>query len=318
MSLHDVVEAQPSTHFNYQAIVTDASGQPFEGAVGVKVGILKSSENGELVFSERHTLETDAKGFISFRVGEGDEVYKGDFMTIDWSDGPMFIKTEIAIGGGYMYTISTTTELVSVPLALYALKADSIAADFIETDPLFTASPASMITGEDTIRWNDLSKKVKYRIGDRFEGGIIFYVEPGGEHGLIASLDDVVTDVAWGITGTTTSAQSSYDGDSNTDLIIATQGPGDYAVNYCDALDVEGYDDWYLPSVDELFLLFKARYILNMSLGNDEDSETNGLGAASYWSSTEKDADTAYQLETGSVLIKGKSEPGTVRAIRAF
>jgi len=312
------VTAQPSRFFNYQAIVNDASGQPFEGNVGVRISILQPTAGGEVVYSERHTLETDSKGFMSLRVGEGEEVYKGDFAEIDWADGPTHIKTEIAIGGGYIYAISTTTELVSVPVSLYALKADSIAAGFVEADPVFAQSPAAMITEEDTLKWNDLSRQAMHRIGDRFGGGVIFYLEPDGEHGLIASLNDLAESVSWGLPGTSTSASSSYDGNGNSDQILAVQGSGDYAVNYCDTLVVDGYDDWYLPSRDELHLLFRARYALNKELENDGDEATAGIGAAPYWSSTEKDADGAFLMETGNVALRTKSETGAVRAIRAF
>jgi len=310
--------AQPSDHFNYQAVVNDASGQPFEGTVGVKISILQSSEHGQVIYSERHTLETDARGFMSFRVGEGDEVYKGDFGEIDWANGPSFIQTDIAIGGGYLYTISTTTELVSVPVSLYALKADSIAEGFAEADPVFAASPAALITEEDTVKWNDLSKKAMYRIGDRFGGGVIFYVEPGGEHGLIASLSELATEVSWGVAGIATSARSSYDGMNNSAQILASQGSGDFAVNYCDTLSVGGYKDWYLPSVDELHLLFRARYILNRSLEEDGDAETAGIGDAPYWSSTEKNEDAAFLIQTDRVSLQSKSATGAVRAIRLF
>lgn len=311
-------EAQPSNHFNYQAIVNDADGQPFKGNVGVKISILQPSEDGQVVYSERHTVETDEKGFMSFRVGEGDEVYKGDFGKIDWAAGPSFIQTEIAIGGGYLYTLSTTAELVSVPVSLFALTADSIAAGFTETDPLFSESPAAWITEEDTLRWNDLSKNAIHRIGDRFGGGVIFHVDPDGEHGLIASLSEIAKEASWGSTGLATSARSSFDGKANSAQILAAQGPGDFAVNYCDTLSAGGYHDWYLPSLDELYLFFRARYILNKSLEEDGDGDTTGIGDAPYWSSTEKNEDAVFMIESGHVSQYSKNAKGAVRAIRVF
>jgi hypothetical protein len=89
------VTAQNSDFFNYQAVVSDPDGKPYEGTVGIRISILQPAADGEVVYSERHTIETET-GFVSFRVGEGDQVYKGEFDTINWSVGPSFIKTEIA------------------------------------------------------------------------------------------------------------------------------------------------------------------------------------------------------------------------------
>lgn len=310
------LNAQTSRYFNYQAVVSDPDGKPYEGTVGIKISIIQSSENGDVVYSERHTKETN-NGFVSFRVGEGDQIYTGEFDTINWSIVPSFIKTEIAPGGGYSYSLSSTAELVNVPLAMYAIQADSIAADFIETDPLFAGSVASMITPEDTLRWNAISKKAEFQIGDLHEGGIIFYLEPDGEHGMIASLTDIAADVPWG-PDLVTGANSNYDGAWNSAEIINANGTGNYAAYYCDTLVLNGYDDWYLPSPDEMYLLFRAGYMLNKILEEDENETTEGVTTGGYWSSRELSGSEAYLFENGQLGKAVKNLHANVRAIRQF
>jgi len=313
-SLH----AQSTSFFNYQAMISDPAGGPYEGTVGIKISILQGSEHGEVVYSERHTKDSDENGFISFRVGEGDPVYTGDLDTINWSAGPSFIRTEIAPGGGYAYSIISITELVSVPMAMYARNADSIASDFREEDPLFSTSVASGITAEDTAKWNSLSEKEKYQIGDLLEGGIVFYIEPDGNHGLIASLSDIAEETNWGIKDLATGAVSHYDGQGNTEKIVSMTGAGDYAAYHCDTLSLNGYDDWYLPSADEMYLLFRNRYLINKILEEDGDDHTPGLEAETYWTSSERESSQSYVFLNGNLDYTFKDQTADVRAIRAF
>jgi hypothetical protein len=311
------VTAQNSGFFNYQAVVSDPEGKPYEGTVGVRITILQPVADGDVVYSERHTRETET-GFVSFRVGEGDQVYTGKFDTINWSAGPSFIRTEIAPGGGYSYSMSATSELASVPLALFARTAESIDDEFVESDPVFSSSVASLITAEDTLRWNMLSRKAQFRIGDLHEGGIIFYLEPNGENGLVVSLYDIAEGVTWGAEAQETGAESNYDGVANTTAIINFSGAGDYAAYKCDTLVLNGYDDWYLPAPDEMYLLFRARYELNKILELDGNEDTGGIVAEEYWTSKERNDSEAYLYLNGHLDLTVKDYPANVRAIRAF
>lgn len=312
-----VAKAQNPGFFNYQAVVSDPDGKPFEGTVGIRISILQPSPDGEVVYSERHTKET-AKGFVSFRVGEGDQVYTGEFDTIDWSAGPSYIRTEIAPGGGYAYSLSTTSELASVPLAMYAKRADSISHAFVEADPVFSGSVASMITAEDTLRWNLVSKRPKFRVGDMHQGGVIFFTEPGGEHGLVVSLSDVAEAVNWGTSSLETGAGSNFNGEMNTSEITSTYGAGNYAAYYCDTLILNGYDDWYLPAPDEMYLLFRAGYQINKILEQDANDQTEGITTGGYWTSRERNQNEAYLFLDGHLDYASKDIEVKVRAIRAF
>jgi hypothetical protein len=81
----------------------------------------------------------------------GGTALTGNFSTIDWADGPYFIKTEIDPNGGTSYTIQGTTQLLSVPYAFYAKTSGPVN----ENDPIFRASPAFGIKNSDITNWNN-------------------------------------------------------------------------------------------------------------------------------------------------------------------
>ena len=70
-------------------------------------------------YAERHFPTTNANGLVSLEIGTG-TVINGNFATIDWANGPYFVKTETDLNGGSNYTITGTSQLMSVPYALYA------------------------------------------------------------------------------------------------------------------------------------------------------------------------------------------------------
>ena len=314
--ISEKTHAQISKSISYQAIVNDVSGNSFKGNVGIRIGILHGSEEGAVSYSERHLKTSDENGFVSLRIGEADQVYKGKFDTINWANGPYFLKTEIAPGGGYAYSLITVTELTSVPYAIHAITADSVINGYIESDPVFSASVAKSITRDDTLRWNAISKENKFKIGDFHRGGIIFYLEPGGESGLIASLTDVENNIEWGISSTSTQAISSFNGFENTKLITKNLGEGNYAAKSCSSYSIEGHQDWYLPSKDEFFLLIKSRYILNKVL--EQENSAQPVTADFYWTSTERNLSEAYIIEYGNTKFIQKNFKASVRAIKAF
>ena len=108
---------------NYKAIITDANGDVvLNSEITVQFTIL---ENGTTdVYKELHNPSTDGNGIIIVNIGEG-TVISGEFNTIDWGSNPYFLKTEIDIGDGL--TDMGTTEFKTVPYALYAKNAASIA-----------------------------------------------------------------------------------------------------------------------------------------------------------------------------------------------
>jgi H-type lectin domain len=113
-------QAQAPQKMSYQAVVRNAANTLVANtAVGVKISVLQTTATGTTVYSERHTPTTNANGLASFEIGGG-TVLSGTFATINWANGPYFIKTETDPVGGTNYTITGTSQLASVPYALFA------------------------------------------------------------------------------------------------------------------------------------------------------------------------------------------------------
>lgn len=114
------VFAQSPQRMSYQAVIRNASNYlVLSTPVGMRVSILQGSIFGASVYVETQTPTTNANGLISVAIGSG-TIVAGNFSTINWANGPYFIKTETDPLGGTAYSITGTTELMSVPYALYA------------------------------------------------------------------------------------------------------------------------------------------------------------------------------------------------------
>jgi hypothetical protein len=115
--------AQSPNLLQYQAVVRNTSGQLVANqAVGMRVSLLKASATGTIVYSETHRDTTTANGLVTVDIGAG-TVVSGSFGSINWGQGPYFIKTETDITGGTNYLLIGTTQLLSVPYSLYAQSA---------------------------------------------------------------------------------------------------------------------------------------------------------------------------------------------------
>ena len=149
--------AQAPNKMSYQAVVRDAADQLLANkAIGLQVTIEQGTAGGAAVYVETFTPTTNANGLVTLEIGTGN-IVSGDITTIDWENGPYFIKTETDPTGGTSYSLAGTTELMSVPYALHARKAaiaDSVVGGTTESDPVFTASPAGGISGSDISNWN--------------------------------------------------------------------------------------------------------------------------------------------------------------------
>ena len=118
MLLSVVAFSQAPQQISYQAVVRNSSNVLL---TNTPVGILISITNvrDSAYFSERHTATTNASGLFTIAIGTGTPVIS-TFAKIDWSKGGYFIKTQIDPTGGTAYTIAGSTQLLSVPYALYA------------------------------------------------------------------------------------------------------------------------------------------------------------------------------------------------------
>ena len=124
--LSATIWAQSPQKMSYQAVIRNAGNNLVTStAVGMQISILQSSASGTAVYTETQTPVTNANGLISIEIGAG-TVLSGDFTTIDWANGPYFIKTETDPTGGNSYTITGISQLLSVPYALYAKTAGEV------------------------------------------------------------------------------------------------------------------------------------------------------------------------------------------------
>jgi hypothetical protein len=169
--------------------------------------------------------------------------------------------------------------------------------------------PANGNAVERTTEFNiDLS------YGEPFGGGRIFYLEGDGEHGLVAANIDLDFETAetfvWG-DNSQVGAVSRTDGADNTRKMSVrynTYAAFPFSYGYAP----EGYNDWYIPSAEELLILYKHKHFLH------------GLATAEleadYWSSTESDNEQALKLNlvTGNESAESKDKERRVRPIRKF
>ena len=180
-----------------------------------------------------------------------------------------------------------------------------------------------IVNTSGTAYGNDMTFFTNYVVGDTAQGGVVFYTDNTGQHGLISAETDQGSNIQWYNGSYITTNATGTDigtGKSNTTAIVSLQGAGYYAAKICDELVLNGFDDWFLPSIDELQLIH---------------NETGLTTYAYYWSSSEFDVNSAWygyvtnlnyfgsNTENKSTTVGPGVEFGTtvpyyVRAVREF
>lgn len=153
-------------------------------------------------------------------------------------------------------------------------------------------------------------------IGDYRDGGVVFYVDGTGQHGLVCAVSDQSLGIKW-FNGTYIVTGATGDdigtGQANTSAIVTIQGAGNYAAQVCNDLSSNGYDDWFLPSKEELKDMYQNKATINpIALANGG----SGIATAYYWSSTEYSYNNASFWPLDIHFLKNNSH--RVRAVRAF
>ena len=286
------VFAQSPEKMSYQAVIRNSSDALVTNTqIGLEVNIRQGTTSGTVVYTETQTPTTNANGLVSIEIGGG-----SGFNTIDWANGPYFIETKTDPAGGTNYTITGTSQLLSVPYALYAANAG-------------TATGGGNFT---------------HYIGEKYGGGVIFHLwkdNAGVEHGLIVALTDQSISQAWSnVTSAAigTSAQSSWDGLSNSNSIVGQAGHTSSAAKLCLDLVSGGQSDWYLPSIQELNMLWNNYYTVTRALS--QISGATQLSNSVYWTSSENISSNAWYFNfyDGYTFTSDKYNPYCVRAVRAF
>ena len=316
LALNETAFAQAPNRISYQAVIRDSEGNLVKNqSIGMAVVI--SSGDGLfkfMVYRELHNPQTNENGLISIEIGGGSPTL-GTLEDIDWSNGSYFIGTSIDLNGGTDYTITSGSQILSVPYALFAKSTN-------ETDPVYSASVASGITENDTSKWNNKQDKIVYSIGDEVFNGIVCWVDETGQHGLVCSKYGFSEPIRWyaGTNMFTMACGNGFGaGEMNTAIIVSKQGRGDgdtYAALAC--LEV----GWYLPSIYELELIRENIATVNAAL---IAKGGNPFANAVYWSSTEiidePENYMAHALNMGtnpSSVWHQKKSLYMVRGVRCF
>ncbi|MDC1324765.1 DUF1566 domain-containing protein [Flavobacteriaceae bacterium] len=168
------------------------------------------------------------------------------------------------------------------------------------------------------------------QIGDYRDGGIVFYIasppvdldgDGDLDTGLVCAIQDQSSGIRWyNGSNTTTGATATTigTGSANTTTIINAQGATetDYAAGLARAYRGGGYDDWFLPSKDELYQMYRHRDAINSNAAAHEGSS---FSTTFYWSSTVDDYDAVWwqDFSNGDQFYTNSGTDG-VRAVRAF
>jgi hypothetical protein len=277
--------AQSPEKMNYQAVVRDVSDALVQSqAVGMQISILQGSASGTAVYSETQTATTNVNGLLSIEIGAG--TTSDDFTTIDWATGTYFIKTETDPTGGTNFSITGTSQLLSVPYALYANTSSDTEA--VAANTAKVGYTEALVSANTDVAANTL--KVSYtqpifNVNTFYAelGGYVIQISPSVKHGLVAAMQD----------------QGSSDWYEANDLL---SDPDNH-----DAARKE-FLDWRLPTKRE----FNKMYLFKNDIG--------GFGNAFYWSSTEGDSVGAWEQDFGDGFqdYYFKFNAFNVRAVRAF
>ncbi len=167
--------AQSPEAFKYQSVIRNATGQVIQNQkISLRLSILQGTATGTSVYVETQAPTTNEFGLVSLEIGKGTLV-SGNFSTIAWGTNSYFLQTELDLAGGSAYVLLGSTQLLSVPYALYAktagngfsgnyndltnkpTKVSTFTNDAgylkTETDPIFAGSLAKNIKASDTLRW---------------------------------------------------------------------------------------------------------------------------------------------------------------------
>jgi len=287
--------AQVAQKVSYQAVIRDAEQHLIRNkTIGMRITLLQGSPVGITVYEEIQAPASNSNGLVTMEIGGGP-----GFDTINWGHGPYYIRLETDLLGGINYTLTSVHQLLSVPYALYA-------------------GTAERLKDQD----------MKHYIGELYGGGVVFYVDHTGEHGLVCAMTDQDTLVTWSnilTTGIGAAAQSFWDGASNSPAIVNQPGHIRSAAQVCLDYVNEDYgtgifSDWYLPAVDECKLIDQTIWYIDKAVALAAYPGTRPLNSMYYWSSTENDEHAAwmYSMRYSTCGIPSKAQPCFVRAVRAF
>jgi hypothetical protein len=331
--------AQAPSKFNYQAVIRDASGAvKANETVNIQIGLLQGNITSTPIYLETQSKTTNEFGVVNLVIGEVEPIPSG----IEWSQGPFFLK--VWVDGAEM----GTSQLLTVPYAMYSNYAKEAGNGFsgdyndLSNKPVTDGSETKIQSGKNVdvlgagtsadpyVIYAMGCDSSRHYIGELFGGGIVFYIDKTGAHGLVCSLVDLKPDTIWSNIWNSAigaSARSMWDGLSNSIAIANQHYHSNSAAKLC--LDYQNEDygtgvfsDWYLPSFHEWFKIYTTKYEITSALLNDLDIKTipPELFGGYYWTSTESAVGTAWAIELfyGNFAYIEKNLSLRIRAVRKF
>ncbi len=297
------LQAGEMQYWNGSAWIGISAGSPGQFLQMNTSGIPQWAGN---VFSEVVTGPVTNIGFMSARC-EGDVTDDGGDRDIIrgfcWSTSPSPTIADSKVYSGTGEGVFTESVTNLTPATIYYVRA-------------FAENGAGVSYGVQT----SFTTLITPIIGESYLGGVLAYVYQSGDpgyvegefHGLIAAPSDQSTGATWGCSGTTVGSTSNALGAglANTNAIVAACSTAGIAARLCYDLELNGYDDWFLPSLHEILKLYQNRDAIG---GFDTVSGT-------YWNSLEGSPTQASMKEffSGSYAFPLKTSLYRVRAIRYF
>ncbi|NNF32918.1 MAG: hypothetical protein HKN68_02355 [Saprospiraceae bacterium] len=298
--------AQAPQAFNYQGVAQDVEGNPIqETEISLLISIVRGFEDGNIIFGEVHQVMTSKSGLFSLRIGQG-EPYIGNIRNVEWGNDQYYIRVEIDPEGGEDFIDLGTTQLYSVPYALYAAEAGNASGGSNQNLEL-NGTNLSIENGNSV----DLSSLQ--------DGTIDADADPSNE---LQDLSISGTDLSIS-NGNTISLGSLEDADAdpNNEFQNLSLNGTDLSISNGNTISISGLQDGTIDAdadpTNELQQLSLNGNTLNISDGNSVDlsgvGNGGGSGDSDLW---EEESDEGLRTDFINVRFNEGEMPSSVRIDR--
>ncbi|MBA7534930.1 hypothetical protein ES705_27180 [subsurface metagenome] len=309
-----LVTADDGTKLTYKVTFSVAAKVPMDIIVVMPTITVGEAAEIEIIIVANDDAGTMVNGYFTLPLGDY------EISCDEWSDA-LLPGTSYKVGTDDGYLLTNTTL--------------NFEATFNSAETYLMTLAVRTVVGDKVLCSKDIEVVVEeapLKVGDSYGGGIVAYTDGTG-HGLIAATEDQSDGIAWitgGDTPTTLNGNTSTDygtGQANTNAMMNQIDYDGGAAKVCNEYSITvgsvTYDDWFLPSRDELFKLYRNK----VAIGGFADSEL----CSYYWSSSEVEGDAfsawiqdfydgglVINYPCGSLKSSEWVNTFQVRAVRAF